>query len=331
MTELVNKSRSVVITSHHNPDGDAIGSVLALAQVLRKMGKNAVPMVPNEYPDFLKWMPGNDLMVIYSDKVHESQALLKEADLVFCLDYNAIHRTGEMQDALKDSKGKKILIDHHPHPVLSDFDFHYSLLETSSTSELLYQFILQCGWSDMIDHESATALFIGIMTDTGSFSYSCDFPETFEVTAALVRKGMQPGLIHRLVYDTYSESRLRLLGYCLSEKLTVLPDYHTAYIDLTIEELNHFDHKVGDTEGVVNYALSIEGIKLAILLTERSDRIRLSFRSKGDFSVNSFARNHFKGGGHLNAAGGDSYLSMDETIDKLIGLLPQYKDQLERS
>jgi bifunctional oligoribonuclease and PAP phosphatase NrnA len=329
--DLVNNSRSIVVTSHHNPDGDAIGSAIALALLMRQLGKDAIPMVPNEYPDFLKWMPGNELMVVYSENTTKASELLQSADLIFCVDYNALHRTGNMQDTLRSAKGKKILIDHHLQPLQADFDMIFSEIETSSTSELIYKFISDCGWKDLIDKSSAISLFVGIMTDTGSFSFSCDWPETFETVAQLVRIGIQPGAIHRLVYDTYSESRLRLLGYCLSEKLTVLPEYKTAYIALTKEELNRFNHKVGDTEGVVNYALSIEGVRLAVLLTEREDKIRLSFRSTGNFSVNTLARGHFDGGGHMNAAGGDSYIPMDETIAKLRMVLAQYKDQLQRS
>lgn len=329
--DLVHNSRSIVVTSHYNPDGDAIGSALALTLLLRKLGKDAVPMVPNEYPDFLKWMPGNELMVVYTENHEKATQFIHSADVIFCVDYNALHRTGKMQDDLRSAKGKKILIDHHLQPLKEDFDLILSEIETSSTSELLYKFISDCGWERQIDKSVAVSLFIGIMTDTGSFSFSCDWPGTYEIVAQLVKLGIQPGAIHRLVYDTYSESRLRLLGYCLSEKLTVLPEYKTAYIALTLEELNRFNYKVGDTEGVVNYALSIEGVRLAVLLTERKDKIRLSFRSTGDFSVNTLAREHFAGGGHMNAAGGDSYIPMDETILKLKKVLAQYIDQLQRS
>lgn len=324
-------SDNIVVTSHHNPDGDAIGSILALSMLLKRLGKKVVPMVPNDYPGFLKWMPDNKTVIVFENDRSKAESAIASAEVIFCLDYNALHRTGDMEDALRASRGIKILIDHHLEPRLEDFDFYYSVVETSSTAELLYRFIEQCGWLDFLDKDSATALFVGIMTDTGSFSYSCEYPETYEVTASLVRKGVFPGPVHRLVYDTYSEDRLRLLGFCLSEKLTVLKEYRTAFIALTQAELNRFNHQVGDTEGVVNYALSIEGIQLAILMTERGDRIRLSLRSKGDFSVNALARKHFNGGGHLNAAGGDSFESMDNTILKLLKILEQYREPLNRS
>ncbi len=329
--QLISESRSILVTSHHNPDGDAVGSVLALVLLLRNMGKECVGMVPNDYPGFLKWMPGSEDMAIYSKDTGSNSALISRADLIFCLDYNALSRTVSMEEPLRAAKGVKILIDHHLEPRLEDFDHHFSMVATSSTGELVYRFIQQAGFGDRVDRDIATAIFVGIMTDTGSFSYSCNYPETFEITAALIRTGIQADAIHRLVYDTYSEHRLRLLGYCLSEKLVVLPRFQTAYIALSREELHRFKHQVGDTEGIVNFALSIENVKVAVFMTERKDRIRLSFRSKGSFSVNRMAREHFNGGGHLNAAGGDSFVTLEETIARLIDILPQYAEDILRS
>lgn len=329
--DIIGHSRFIVVTSHHNPDGDAIGSILALTLLLLKMGKDAVAMVPNDYPAFLKWMPGSNKVIIFRQNEEKAMDIISRSDLIFCLDYNTLHRTGGMEEALRKAGGKKILIDHHPEPVLSDFDFYLSVIQISSTSELLYRFIEGCSWLDRINQDVATSLFVGIMTDTGSFSFSCNYPDTFHITASLLGTGINPEHIHRLVYDTYSENRLRLLGYCLSEKLTILPEFSTAYIALSKDELDRFHHKVGDTEGIVNYALSIESIKIAVLLTERKDRIRLSFRSKDDLSVNSIAREHFNGGGHKNAAGGDSFVSLDETIIKLKEVLEQYKEEINRS
>ncbi len=287
-------------------------------------------MVPNDYPAFLKWLPGNENVVIYKKNEKKACDIIRQSDLIFSLDYSALNRTDLMENELRISKAKKILIDHHLEPMISDFDYYLSTIEISSTSELVYRFIDHCGWIDLVDQEIATALFTGIMTDTGSFSYSCNFPETFTITASLIRTGINPEQIHRLVYDTYSEDRLRLLGYCLSEKLTILPGLSTAYIALSKEELDRFHHQVGDTEGIVNYALSIENIKLAVFLTERKDRIRLSFRSKGNLSVNQIAREHFNGGGHKNAAGGDSFDSLSDTILKLRQILEQYKEDIDR-
>ncbi len=329
--DLITSSRKIAITSHHNPDGDAVGSALALAGLLRKAGKDAVALVPNDYAAFLKWIPGNDLLLIFQDQEKKAKDFITNADLIFCLDYNALNRTGKMEDELRKSTAKKILIDHHLEPVISEFDFHLSIIEVSSTSELVYRFIEGCGWLDLVDQDIATGLFVGIMTDTGSFSFACNYPGTFEISAALLGRGINAEAIHRQVYDTYSENRLRLLGYCLSDKLTILPEFSTAFIALSKAELDRFQHQVGDTEGIVNYALSIGNIKLAVLLTERKDRIRLSFRSKGDLSVNRIANEHFNGGGHRNAAGGDSYVSLEETIIKLKDVLAQYREDIDRS
>lgn len=329
--DIILRSRSIAVTSHHNPDGDAIGSILALTLLLKSMGKEAVALVPNDYPAFLKWMDGSNEILIFSQNHEKTLDFISRSDLIFCLDYNALHRTGAIEGALRKASGKKILIDHHPEPILADFDFYLSVIEISSTAELLFRFIEGCSWHDRIGREIATGLFVGIMTDTGSFSFSCNYPDTFQITASLIRTGIDPEYIHRQVYDTYSENRLRLLGYCLSDKLTVLPELCAAFIALSKDELERFHHQVGDTEGVVNYALSIENIKIAILMTERKDRIRLSFRSKGDLSVNTIAREHFNGGGHRNAAGGDSFVSLGDTITKLREVLEQYREEINRS
>ena len=302
-----------------------------MAALLSKTGKDVVVLVPNDYPAFLKWMPGSEDAIIFRHNEKKAEDFISRADLIFCLDYNALNRTGGMEEALRKAPGKKILIDHHLEPVLVDFDYYLSVIQTSSTSELIYQFIEGCSWLDLIDQHIATCLFVGIMTDTGSFSFSCNHPMTFQITASLLRSGINPEQIHRHIYDTYSENRLRLLGYCISEKLTVLPEFSTAFIALSKAELVRFHHQVGDTEGIVNFALSIENIKLAVLLTERKDRIRLSFRSKGDLSVNQIAREYFNGGGHKNAAGGDSFISLEDTIKKLKEALLQYREELDRS
>lgn len=320
-----------MVTSHHNPDGDAVGSILATTLMLRKLGKNAVAMIPNDYPAFLKWMPGSDDVLIFRNNKEKAIEVITGSELIFCLDYSALNRTGDMEEPLRKSAGKKIIIDHHLEPVLIDFDFYLTYAQISSTSELLYRFFEGCSWLDLMDQDIATDLLVGIMTDTGSFSFSCNYPETFEITASLLRTGINPEKIHRLVYDTYSENRLRLLGYCLSNKLTILPEISTAYIALSIDELERFQNQVGDTEGIVNYALSIDIIKIAVLLTERKDRVRLSFRSKGNLSVSNIARDHFNGGGHKNAAGGDSFVPLDDTIAKLKEVLMQYKDEIDRS
>lgn len=325
---LIGDSDRILLTTHTNPDGDAIGSSLGLYYYLKDMGKTVSVLVPNKYPGFISWLPGDEHILVYESEPKRAQQLIADAQLVFCLDYNAIHRSGSLQDVLKVSSVPRIMIDHHPEPLAEDFTHLISTTETSSTSELICEFILQMKNGPELSRDIATCLFVGIMTDTGSFSFACNRPRTFEVTATLMKTGIDVEYIHRRVYDTFSEDRLRLLGYSLSEKLVVKREYATAYIALSRKDLEHFNFRVGDTEGIVNYALSIEGINMAVLLTERKGRIRLSFRSKGDFSVNELAREHFNGGGHRNAAGGDVYDTLRKAVLQLEDLLPLYKDTL---
>jgi len=286
--------------------------------------------LPNHYPAFLSWLPGNKDILIYKDDKTEAKKLVKEADIIFCLDFNTLRRLESLFKPINQSNATKVLIDHHPQPD-NGFAFMISQVETSSTSELIYNFICELGDKSLIDKDIAECLYTGIITDTGSYSYNCNYENTYLISAELIKIGVDGEYIHRLVYDTYSEDRMRLLGYCLSKKLKVLKDLYTAYIFLTKEELQQFNFQVGDTEGVVNYALAINGIHFAVLITEKENFIRLSFRSKGDFSVNSFARKYFEGGGHKNAAGGNSYLAMDQTVKKLEELLVKYKDQIKDS
>ncbi|MBU2651215.1 MAG: DHH family phosphoesterase [Bacteroidetes bacterium] len=326
--KLLVPGHKIAITSHFNPDGDAIGSSLGLGLSLRKAGLNASVIVPNEYPEFLHWLPGNESVLIYEKEAEKVKEVLSQADVIFCLDYNSPKRVGGMEDTLRSSRGVKILIDHHLEPDLAFFNHVFSRLETSSTAELVYEFIYNSGLLKEIDHDIAVCFYTGIMTDTGSFSYACNYENTFRIVADLMKWKIDAEKIHRLIYDTFSESRLRLLGFCLREKLTVLQDFATAYMWLTRDELNMFNFQPGDTEGIVNYALSIKGIRFAAMFIERDDKIRISFRSTGDFSVNEFARKHFLGGGHRNAAGGDSYDTMEHTLQRFSDLLQDYIHQL---
>jgi phosphoesterase RecJ-like protein len=326
----ISDSSDIVITTHYNPDGDAIGSSLALYHLLTKIGSKAVVIIPNDYPSFLKWLPGSDKIVVYDSNIAECDSLIRNARILFCLDYNSMSRVKHFMKQLQEATATKILIDHHPDPS-DEFDFAHSRTSVSSTCELLYEFIKGLGFEDQIDKDVAACLYVGIMTDTGSFSYACNNSQTYDITASLIKTGIDAEHIHRLIYDTYSENRMRLLGFCLSDRLIVLKKYETAYIWLTRNDLLKFDHQIGDTEGVVNYALSIEGITLAALFTERNDRIRISFRSKGEFSVNELARKYYAGGGHRNAAGGDSFLNMNETLQKFEELLPGYFGLIDKS
>ncbi len=330
LKKLLEEKSEVLITTHYNPDGDAIGSSLALFHFLTLLGINSKVLIPNELPSFLLWMPGADQVVIYSDDTVLGNSLIASADLVFCMDYNALSRVKLFSDQLRASTATRVIIDHHIQPE-NEFDLTFSETSVSSTSELLYLIIDRAGHSARITKEMAECLFVGIMTDTGSFSYACNRPETFEIAANLIRAGMDVERVHRMVYDTYSESRMRLLGHCLGANMKVMPEFATAYIWLTKEDMEEYNYQQGDTEGVVNYALSIQNVAVAALFTERGDRIRVSLRSKGTFSVNEFARSHFNGGGHRNAAGGDIFKTMQETLAWFEALLPQYSDEIHQS
>ncbi len=330
LKQLLDEKTDVLITTHYNPDGDAIGSSLALYHFLLSQGIEAKVLIPNELPSFLHWMPGVDQAAIYASNPEYGNALIASADLIFCMDYNSLSRVKLFTDELRASDATRIIIDHHIQPD-NEFDLIFSVTGVSSTAELLYQIIHEAGYSESITKQMAECFFVGIMTDTGSFSFACNRPETFQIAANLIKTGLDVEKVHRMVYDTYSESRMRLLGQCLGTNMKVLPEFATAYIWLTKEDLEKFDYQQGDTEGVVNYALSIQNVAVAALFTERGDRIRVSLRSKGEFSVNEFARTHFNGGGHRNAAGGDILKTMPETLLWFESLLPAYSDEIQKS
>ncbi len=324
---LLQQPQKILITTHTNPDGDAIGSSLALFGYLRKNGHSVTVMIPDPDPKFLQWMPFHENLLVYCLEKEICRAHIQEATLIFCVDFNSLSRLNQAEADCRCSTARKILIDHHTQPS-NDFDFLISDTQTSSTSELVYDFIANSGDKEKIDTEMATCIYAGIITDTGSFSYSCNYEKTYLITADLYRRGIDGEHIHRLVYDTYSESRLRLLGYAISEKLVVLPEYHAAYIALTRQELDRFNHQIGDTEDIVNYALSIADINIAALFYEREDIVKVSLRSKGHFSVNDIARTYFEGGGHVNAAGANSKLSLKDTVDVFVKFLPTFQEQL---
>ncbi|NVO03318.1 MAG: bifunctional oligoribonuclease/PAP phosphatase NrnA [Bacteroidetes bacterium] len=328
--EILKNSSSIVIVAHTNPDGDAIGASLALKRFLANSGFNAQVVVPNKFHNFLDWMPGSDEILIGTNEFKKNETLIYDADLIFCLDFNSISRVDQLSNSLACSKAKKVLIDHHlsPEPFV---DFLFSDIKSSSTSELVYDFIVEIGGANSIDEEIANCLFVGIMTDTGSFSFSCNNAKTFLVVAELIKAGLNVERVHKLIFDNNNESRLRLLGFCLSANMVVLHEFSTAYIHLSKEELEMHHFEAGDTENVVNYALSIKGINLAVLLMEKEEYVKISMRSKGDFSVNDLARNHFNGGGHRNAAGGMYDLPLANAIEHLESILPEYHDQIKNS
>jgi phosphoesterase RecJ-like protein len=321
LENYVKEANNITLITHANPDADTIGSALALQNVLLQMDKNAIVVCPNPIPDFMQWMHNLDKIIIHDREGKKVQKAVENADLIFAMDFNAPHRTSNIEKSMLETKAKKILIDHHLFPDEEYFDLMFSFPEKSSTSELLFNILSKSDYKKYINKEIATNIFVGLMTDTGSFAYSCNQPETFEAAAELIRYGVVVKETHDLVYNNNSVDRLRALGYSISEKLRVFPKHHAAYISLSADELRSYGDSDGLTEGIVNYALSIKGICFAALLTEKGDKVKISFRSKGTYNVNSFARKHFQGGGHHNAAGGKSYLSLDKTIEKLEKLI----------
>ncbi len=325
---ILSQPQKIAIIPHKNPDGDAMGSCLALHAFLQGMGHTAQVIAPNDYPKFLKWMPGNDSVLNFEKENRQAKSFLDGATLIFTLDFNDLSRVGQMQTVLEESTVDFIMIDHHQQP--SDYaKVTYSDVTMSSTCEMVYNFIDFLGATDSITKEIATNLYTGIMTDTGSFKYRSTSSKTHRVVAELIDKGAENMEIHRQVFDTNSPSRLHLLGVALSN-MVILPEYKTAYITLTQEELDEHGFKKGDTEGFVNYGLTLEDIIFALIFIENKEEgiIKISLRSVGDFSVNAFAREHFNGGGHDNAAGGRSDLSMEETVAQFNEILKNYKSQL---
>lgn len=329
--EYLQSPRKMVLIPHFKPDADALGSALGLALYLRKKGHDATVLSPSDYPDFLNWMPGQDQVMIYQkEKPGRAATLLKNADTIYCIDFSSLSRLEGLGGFVKDSAARKVLIDHHLQPE-AFADFEYWDKAAASTAELVYELIVDLGDADLIDTDIANCLYAGIMTDTGGFRHSNTGHKQFQIAGELVGRGANPFGVSKLIYDTNSIERLRLLGYVLSNKLQVLPEFRTAYMVLSAEELKKFGSQTGDTEGLVNYGLSIKGIRLSVMISDRKDSIKLSFRSLGDFSVNDMARAHFSGGGHRNAAGGQTSLSLEETLQKFLGLLPQYKEALLQS
>jgi bifunctional oligoribonuclease and PAP phosphatase NrnA len=328
LKELLEKSENILVTTHHNSDGDAIGSSLGLALVLKKAGKKVNIVTPNEYPHFLKWMPGSELITVFKGREDAVKKMVDEADLLFCVDYNEPSRLKYAAKTVFSGKAPIVLIDHHPEP--ADFaDVCISETDLGSASELVFHVVRELGMEKLVDKDVATALYAGIMTDTGCFSFSCSYPGVFEVVAQLIRHGIPKDEIHSRIYDNYSDARMRLMGFCLNEKMIILPEYKTAYISLSQEEADRFDHVPGDTEGFVNLPFSIKGIVLTAFFMEKKDHVKISFRSRGSFSVTELAKTNFRGGGHMNAAGAEWDLPLEKTIQRFLDILPKYADKLK--
>jgi len=328
LKEILADPKHIVITTHHKPDGDAMGSSLGMYNYLIQKGHHVKVVSPTDYPVFLHWLPNNSDVVIFTEKQEESKRLVDNADLVFCLDFNTLSRINELGEIVRASSAIKVMIDHHLEP--EDFD-NYRLwnINACATAQLVYDFIVnKMKEPELINKDVATCLYTGIMTDSGSFRFPTTTPEVHHIVANLIQKGAENWKIHQLVYDNFSENRLRFLGHCLLNNLEVFKEYNTAMISVTQAELQQYNITTGDTEGLVNYALTINGIRLAALIIERSDRVKLSLRSTGDFPANEICKKYFEGGGHRNAAGGQSELPISQVIEKFKSILPEYKSLL---
>lgn len=327
--EEFSASKRIMLTTHKSPDGDAIGSSLALYQYLKEMGHEVYVSVPDPAPAFLHWLPHFDELITYQKDKDYFKEVLNECDILIALDYNHFARTGsELGKLLSDSNALKILIDHHQEP--DDF-MKYKVwdVEASSTAQLVYDLIVGLSSEKSITKSIGECLYTGIMTDTGSFRFATCSSHTMRIVAHLLDCGVDGNNIHHLVYDQNSKDRLHLMGYAL-KKMVMIDDFHTAYISLSKEELDNFNYKAGDTEGLVNKILSVKGVKVAALITEKEGNIRFSFRSSAEFSVNAFARKHFSGGGHYHAAGGNiSNDNIKEACSLFESSIKLYKDELE--
>ena len=328
LKELLAQPKHIVITTHHKPDGDAMGSSLGLYNYLIQKGHQVRVITPTDYPVFLQWLPNNPEVIIYTEKPEESQQLVADADLIFCLDFNWLSRINELGEFVRSAKAPKIMIDHHLEPEGFD-DYRHWTINACATAQLVYDFIVTIMQErNLINKDVATCLYTGIMTDSGSFRFPTTTAEVHHIVADLITLGAENSRIHQLVYDNFSEKRLRFLGHCLLNKMEIFTEYNAALITVTKEELKQYEITTGDTEGVVNYALSINGIRLAALIIERPDKVKLSLRSTGDFPANEICKKYFNGGGHRNAAGGFSDEKMEAVVSQFKTILPEYKTLL---
>lgn len=321
--------KKIFITTHVKPDADALGSSLGLANYLIKKGHEVTVVTPTDYPSFLNWMEGNDSVLDFSreDQQKKATAALNEADVIFCLDFSGLSRVNELGEMIRKSDAYIVNIDHHQDP--EDFaDFRYWSSEAAATCELIYELIVKLGDKDLIDKDIAECLYAGIMTDTGGFRHPNTTKNVHLVVAELIELGANPSQIANWIYDSNSVNRLKFIGFAISRRLVVLEDLHTAYFAISKKDLKKYQSRTGDTEGLVNYALSLDGIKLAALFSEREDGIKISFRSSSEVAVNKFAASYFNGGGHKNAAGGKSEQTLKDTIERFESLVEEHQDEL---
>ena len=328
-TQLQSGHKKIIITMHQKPDPDAMGSSLGLAHFLRQFGHTVDVISPTNWGDYINWMPGVDGVLDYEASKEKADQLIDVADWVFCLDFNIYHRTRYMAEKLASISAKKILIDHHQHPDTASFDYGISLTTKSSTSEMIYDFIVDSGNEKCINTTIAECLYAGAMSDTGSFKFPSTGASVHLMVAALKGTGFNHTLIHENVYENQHETRLRFLGFVLSNRMEIMYEYNTAIIAISKADILKFNIRTGDTEGLVNFPLSIKGIKFSAMLIDRDEERKWSFRSKGSFDVNTFAKTHFQGGGHFNASGGRSADSVEENVRQFKNVLKNYASQLQ--
>ena len=325
---LLASPRKVIITMHQKPDGDAMGSTLGLYHFLKTLGHEAKVISPTNWASFLSWMPGCDTVLDYERQTEIADELIKNADWLFCLDFNTLSRTKKEETALDAATGQRILIDHHREPQEEKFAYGISDTSKSSTCEMVYDFIMASGHADKLNSDAAQCLYAGVMTDTGSFRFPGTSAAVHRMVAHLKESGLNHTPIHEALFDNFSEARLRFTGNVLLNRMEVFYEYNAALIAVPQADLIKYDIKTGDTEGLVNYPLSIEGIKLAAIIIDRGEERKCSFRSKGDFDVNTFARTYFNGGGHFNAAGGATYDSLEKAVADFKKAMEANRDKL---
>lgn len=328
--EKLNEPSRIVITMHQKPDPDAMGSSLALYHFLKSTGHEVTVISPTNWADFLKWMPGAEKVIDFESQGETARSILQAADWLFCLDFNHFSRTRHMQSLLESLNCKKVLIDHHREPQLDSFDYGCSDFTKSSTAEMIYDFISGSGQKNLINRDIATCLYAGIVADTGSFRFSSTTPSVHFIVAELMTHDIGHSRIHSHIYDNFQENRLRLIGHVLSNRLEVLYEYNTALIAIPKSDILRFHIKTGDTEGLVNYPLSIQGIEMAALLIDRDEERKWSFRSKESFDCNTFARKYFEGGGHYNASGGRSIDSVEENVKRFKAALKEFTNNTKQ-
>ncbi|ERM84079.1 exopolyphosphatase [Rhodonellum psychrophilum GCM71 = DSM 17998] len=329
LKDIIALPKKIVITTHHKPDADALGSSLGMANYLIKKGHEVDVITPSDYPSFLHWMKGNKKVINFEDLSKQEKAIKKieSADVIICLDFSCLSRLNSMQSYVNNATAYKVNIDHHQDP--KNFsDFNYWSTSAAATCELVYDLIVKIGDHDLIDKDIAECLYAGIMTDTGGFKHPNTTKNVHLVTAELIGLGADNTKISKLIYDTNSIDKLKFLGFAITRRLTILENLHTAYFSITKKDLKKYNSQTGDTEGLVNYALSLEGIKIAALFTERDDAVKISFRSTHDVAINKFAAAFFDGGGHKNASGGKSEMGLKETTDRFEKLIKKNKKAL---